>query len=60
MAMALMEYIWFDRPGGPLASTAIQIFATDVSDEVLDRARGGIYSEAVMADVSEPKAAAAM
>ena len=52
MAMALMEYIWFDRLGGPLASTAIQIFATDVSDEVLDRARGGIYSEVVMADVS--------
>ncbi len=52
LAMALMEYVWFDRPGGPPASTGIQIFATDVSEEVLDHARGGIYGEPAMANVS--------
>jgi len=53
-AMALLEYL---GPGSAKTSSAtnsrpVQIFATDVSEESLDRARAGIYSEAAVGDLA--------
>ncbi len=55
LAMAMLEYIWLEtqrtvRP--PLGSMPFQVFATDISDNSLDRARAGLYSEAAVADIS--------
>jgi two-component system CheB/CheR fusion protein len=54
MAIALLEYL---GPGRAKTSSAansrpVQIFATDVSEESLDRARTGIYSEAAVANLA--------
>jgi|HubBroStandDraft_6_1064221.scaffolds.fasta_scaffold00691_2 two-component system CheB/CheR fusion protein len=55
LAMAMLEYLWLEttktaKPG--LGTTPFQIFATDISDGSLDRARAGLYSEALVAGVS--------
>jgi two-component system CheB/CheR fusion protein len=47
IAIALLEYLG-DRAG----SVPIQIFATDISENAIDRARGGIYPESIAGDVS--------
>lgn len=47
VAMALLEYLG-DRAG----ATPIQVFATDVSDRAIERARAGIYPESIVEDVS--------
>lgn len=55
LAMSMLEYIWLEtqktaRPA--LGSTPFQIFATDISEGSLDRARAGIYSETAVAEIS--------
>jgi len=53
MAMALLEYMGPNNANISAAanSRAVQIFATDISEDVLDRARAGIYPESVVADL---------
>ena len=53
MAIALLEYMGPNNANVSAAanSRAVQIFATDISEEVLDRARAGIYPESVVADL---------
>ncbi len=55
LAMSLLEYLWLETTRtakATLGSTPFQIFATDISEAALDRARTGLYSEALLADVS--------
>jgi two-component system CheB/CheR fusion protein len=55
LAMAILEYIWLHTQRtarAALGNVPFQIFATDISDGSLDRARGGLYSEVSVADVS--------
>jgi len=55
LAMSLLEYLWLEtqKTAKPaLAAVPFQIFATDISDSSLDRARAGLYSEALVADIS--------
>src|SRR5712671_4455744 len=55
LAMAMLEYIWLEtqRTARPaLGSLPFQIFATDISEGSLDRARSGIYSAAAVAEIS--------
>ena len=47
IAIALLEHL-----GDDANTTPIQIFATDVSEDAVDRARAGIYPESIAADVS--------
>ncbi len=47
LAMAWLEYL-----GDQAAATPIQIFATDVSSTVIEKARNGIYPENIVEDVS--------
>ncbi len=54
LAMAMLEYIWLEtqktaRPAP--GSVPFQIFATDISEGSLDRARAGLYSAAAVAEV---------
>ncbi len=57
MAIALLEYIGPNNSNvsAPPNSRAIQIFATDISDAALDRARAGVYPESVVADLPAPR-----
>jgi two-component system CheB/CheR fusion protein len=52
IAMLLTEYIWDHARNSSASAKAVQIFATDISDTALDRARVGLYSEAAISDVS--------
>jgi two-component system CheB/CheR fusion protein len=55
LAMAMLEYLWLEttKTAKPTpGATPFQIFATDISDSSLDRARAGLYSEALVAGVS--------
>jgi len=55
LAMTLLEFLWLETrktAKTTLGSTPFQIFATDISDTSLDRARAGLYSEALVADIS--------
>ena len=55
LAMAMLEYLWLEttRTAKPaLGATPFQIFATDISDSSLDRARAGLYSEALVTGIS--------
>jgi two-component system, chemotaxis family, CheB/CheR fusion protein len=54
MAMALLEYMGPNNANVSAApnSRAVQIFATDISDAALDRARAGIYQDSLVADIS--------
>ena len=47
LAITLIEYL-----GDDAASVPVQVFATDVSEEAIERARGGLYPESIAADVS--------
>jgi two-component system CheB/CheR fusion protein len=47
IGMTLLEFL-----GDSAGSTSIQIFATDISDNAIDRARTGIYPETIVEDVS--------
>jgi two-component system, chemotaxis family, CheB/CheR fusion protein len=47
IAITLLEYL-----GEATGGTPIQIFATDVSDKSIDRARAGFYPESISEDVS--------
>jgi PAS domain S-box-containing protein len=57
MAIALLEYTGRDNANVSAApnSRVIQIFATDISDAALDRARAGVYSESALADLPAPR-----
>jgi two-component system, chemotaxis family, CheB/CheR fusion protein len=53
LAISSIEYFWDN--GNHAASTAVppvQIFATDISDAALDRARAGVYPESTVLDLS--------
>jgi two-component system CheB/CheR fusion protein len=52
IAITLLEYLWAHTRNISQAATAIQIFATDISDTALDRARSGLYSKAAVEAVS--------
>ncbi|PYV86184.1 MAG: ATPase, partial [Acidobacteria bacterium] len=55
ICIILLEYIWEQASNMPISSVAakeIQVFATDVSDASLDRARIGLYTEGVVSGVS--------
>ena len=55
VAMSLLEYLWLETQRASkstMGTTPFQIFATDISDSALDRARTGLYSEALVADIS--------
>ena len=47
IAIALLEYLGDDANSAPM-----QVFATDVSEEAIERARAGVYPESIAADVS--------
>jgi len=47
LAISLLEFL-----GDMVSNVQIQIFATDVEDGVIDKARLGIYPESITADVS--------
>jgi two-component system CheB/CheR fusion protein len=58
LAMALLEYLWLETQKTAklsLGATPFQIFATDISDVALDRARAGLYSEALVSDISQER-----
>jgi two-component system CheB/CheR fusion protein len=52
IAITLLEYLWAHTRSISQATTAIQIFATDISDTALDRARTGIYPDAAVSEIS--------
>ncbi|PYX07702.1 MAG: hypothetical protein DMG88_13550, partial [Acidobacteria bacterium] len=55
IAIALVEYMWDEaRNVSPASATTkvVQIFASDISDAALDRARSGLYTEAAVTEVS--------
>ena len=55
IAIGLVEFLWEKaRTGFPaqITTKAVQIFATDISESALDRARVGLYTEAAVAEVS--------
>jgi two-component system, chemotaxis family, CheB/CheR fusion protein len=55
LAMVMLEYLWLETQQTakvPLGSVPFQIFATDISDAALDRARAGLYSDAQVTDIS--------
>ena len=52
IAITLLEYLWSHTRNISQAATSIQIFATDISEGALERARTGIYTEAAVAEIS--------
>jgi two-component system, chemotaxis family, CheB/CheR fusion protein len=52
IAMVLTEYLWDHARKSTTSSKGVQIFATDISDTALDRARAGLYSEASVSEIS--------
>ena len=52
IAITLLEYLWAHTRNISQAATAIQIFATDISDTALDRARSGLYTKAAVSGIS--------
>ncbi|MGB8987552.1 MAG: chemotaxis protein CheB [Candidatus Sulfotelmatobacter sp.] len=52
IAITLLEYLWTHTRNISQAATAIQIFATDISETSLDRARSGLYTKAAVANIS--------
>jgi two-component system CheB/CheR fusion protein len=54
LAMVMLEYLWLETDKtakAPLGAVPFQIFATDISDSALDRARAGLYSDSLVADI---------
>ena len=55
IAICLLEFLWDKARStvpGPVTTKAVQIFATDISEPALDRARLGLYSDAALSEVS--------
>jgi two-component system CheB/CheR fusion protein len=52
IAITVLEYMWVHSRNISQAATAVQIFATDISDTALDRARTGLYTEAAVSEIS--------
>ena len=52
LAIAWLEYL-----GGQAAATPVQVFATDVSSAVIEKARNGLYPENIAEDVSPERLA---
>jgi two-component system, chemotaxis family, CheB/CheR fusion protein len=52
IAITLLEHLWAHTRNISQAATAIQIFATDISETALDRARSGLYPKAAVEAVS--------
>jgi two-component system CheB/CheR fusion protein len=52
IAITLLEYLWAHTRSISQAAIAIQIFATDISETALDRARTGVYTEAAVSEIS--------
>ncbi|MGA2412996.1 MAG: chemotaxis protein CheB [Candidatus Sulfotelmatobacter sp.] len=52
IAITLLEYLWSHTRNISQAATGIQIFATDISESALERARTGVYTEAAVAEIS--------
>jgi two-component system, chemotaxis family, CheB/CheR fusion protein len=55
LAMAMLEYLWLEThktAKAPPGNVPFQIFATDISDSALARARAGLYSDALVAEIS--------
>ncbi len=52
LAIAWLEYL-----GGQAAATPVQVFATDVSGAVIEKARNGFYPENIAEDVSPERLA---
>jgi two-component system CheB/CheR fusion protein len=56
MAMVILEFLWaYDkkRKSPAIAQVPVQIFATDISDYALDRARSGVYAANEVLGVSK-------
>jgi len=55
IAICLLEFLWEKArksAPGPVTTKAVQIFATDISEQALDRARLGLYTDAAVSEVS--------
>jgi two-component system CheB/CheR fusion protein len=55
IAITLLEFLWEkarNSAPGAVTTKAVQIFATDISEAALDRARLGLYTDAAVAEVS--------
>ena len=55
LAMSMLEHLWLETQKTAKASLGaipFQIFATDISDNSLDHARAGLYSQAQVAGIS--------
>jgi two-component system CheB/CheR fusion protein len=55
LAMVMLEYLWEKTQKtakAPLGSVPFQIFATDISETSLNRARSGLYSDGLVAAIS--------
>ncbi len=55
LAMVLLEFLWaYDkkRKSSVIPQLSVQIFATDISDFALDRARAGVYAANEVAGIS--------
>ena len=50
LAIVFLEYL-----GDSASSVQIQIFATDVSDSIIQKARAGIYAESIAMDISSER-----
>jgi two-component system CheB/CheR fusion protein len=58
LAMILLEFLWSQgkrRKSSAFLQTTVQIFATDISDFALDRARGGVYAANEVLGVSKDR-----
>jgi two-component system CheB/CheR fusion protein len=58
LAIVLLEYLWEHagkHPASAIPTKAVQIFATDISDTALDRARTGLYTEAALSEMSKER-----
>ena len=60
VAITLLEFLWekakTSAPGA-VTSKAVQIFASDISESALDRARLGLYTDAAVAQVAPERLA---
>ena len=55
IAICLLEFLWEKTRNslpGAITTKGVQIFATDISEGALDRARIGLYTDATVADIS--------
>ena len=58
LAILLLEFMWDHASRHPVSAIPpknVQIFATDISDTSLDRARNGLYSESAVAQMSQER-----